>query len=73
MPRDDETEFSKRLARGSEAIKKAAGNKTCGGCTSAILGEGGLGFCSTNENYEGDNLRIYRNTAYACARFNARP
>lgn len=68
----NETEFSKKLARGSSAIKKAAGKNTCGGCTHAIVGDGGVGFCAVNENYEGGSLRIYRDTAYACKRFQAR-
>lgn len=74
MPRakDDDTEFSKKLARGSAAIKKAAGDKTCGGCAHAILGDGGIGFCATNENYEGNSLRIYRDNAFACRRFKPR-
>jgi len=72
MPRDEESEFSKKLSRGSAAIKKAAGSNTCGGCSHSILGEGGLGFCAINENYEGDSLRIYRDDAYACSRFNVR-
>lgn len=72
MPREEETEFSKKLARGSAAIKKAAGSNTCGGCASSILSESGLGFCAVNENYEGNSLRIYRDTAYACSRFSVR-
>jgi hypothetical protein len=74
MPRanDDETEFSKKLARGSAAIKKAAGDNTCGLCTHAIVGEGGIGFCATNENYEGNSLRIFRDTAVACKKFQTR-
>lgn len=69
---NEDTEFSKKLARGSAAIKKAAGDKKCGACVHALLGAGGIGHCATNENYEGDNLRIYRETAYACARFRPR-
>jgi hypothetical protein len=74
MPRanNDETEFSKKLARGSAAIKKAADGNTCGGCAHAIVGDGGIGFCAVNENFEGSSLRIFRDTAYACKRFQAR-
>lgn len=74
MPRakDDDTEFSKKLARGSAAIKKAAGDNRCGGCTHSILGDGGIGYCAVNQNYEGNSLRIFRDSAYACPRFQTR-
>lgn len=65
----DDTEFTKKLARGSAAIKKAAGDRQCGACAHAILGGGGVGHCAVSENYEGNGLKIYRKTAYACAKF----
>lgn len=69
---NEDTAFSRKLARGSAAIKKAAGGNKCGGCEHALLGAGGIGHCASNENYEGNSLRIYRDTAYACARFRPR-
>ena len=70
--KDNDTAFSKKLTRGSAAIKKAAGGNTCGNCISSIFNKGATGFCAAVENYEGNNLRIYRETAYACSRFQAR-
>ena len=72
LVKQNDVQFLKKLARGSAAIKKAAGANRCGDCTSSVLNDGGVGYCVMNQNYEGNNLRIFRDTAYACPQFQAK-